>query len=199
MIDKIEVISLAIGIFSGVVFYCLARQGQTGRPKKVNPVKPAASECDSANHTKDRKLACLQNKQVHIRFRESGPNTSTERNQKASPKRIAQLLVWLVAIAFLLPISGAAQTKAQERVTKENLKQAIANAKTADDHERIAQYYRLDASRLEGEARQHAALSERYGSRTGRHCRWLATQYAKKARGERDLARVHEDMAKPAA
>lgn len=51
MTDKIEVISLAIGAFSGVVsgvvVYCLARRGQPSLPKRVIPVNPAASECDS--------------------------------------------------------------------------------------------------------------------------------------------------------
>ncbi|MHB8525322.1 MAG: hypothetical protein ACYDD2_04095 [Candidatus Acidiferrales bacterium] len=199
MIDKIEVISLATGIFGGVVFYCLARRGQPSLPRNVVPVKSTASGCGSPHRTKEGKLRLLQNKRAQMKFRESQANAPTERNEKASANRIAQLLVWLLAIALFLPILGAAQTKPHEQLTKKDLKQAIANAKTADDHVRIAQYYRDDASRLEREAKEHAAFSQRYGTRTGRHCRWLATEYSKKVRREQDLARVHEDRAKSVA
>lgn len=122
-----------------------------------------------------------------------------ERNEEARANRIGQLFVSLLAIALFLPISGAAQTKAQGQVTKKNLKQAIANAKTADDHQRIAQYYRIDAARSESEEKEHAAFAKRYGSRTDRHCRWLATEYAKKAEKDRALAKIHEDLAKSAS
>lgn len=109
------------------------------------------------------------------------------------------LPIWLIAIGLSLPAFGAAQNNAPASWTEKDLKQALASAKTADDHMGIAQYYRLDASRLDSEAKEHAAFAERYGSRTGRHCRWLATEYAKKAEKDRALAKIHEDLAKSVA
>ena len=109
------------------------------------------------------------------------------------------LAVWLLAIALLVPLSRAAQDKPAERWTKTELKEAIANAKTADDHTRIAQYYWINAARSESEAKDHAAFAKRYGSRAGRHCRWLSAEYAKKTEKDRALAKIHEDMAKSAA
>lgn len=106
------------------------------------------------------------------------------------------LTAWLIAMALSLPAFGAAQSKSPASWTEKDLKQTIAIAKTADDYARIAQYYRFDASRLGAESRQHAAFAAKYGSRTGRHCRWLATQYAKQEHRALHLAQVQEGMTK---
>lgn len=109
------------------------------------------------------------------------------------------LLLCLIAIALSLPAFGAGQDKNPASWTKKDLEQAIARAKIADDHARIAQYYWFEASRLAGESTQHTAFAKMYGSRTGRHCCWLGAQYAKQARQERRLAEIHETMAKSPA
>lgn len=109
------------------------------------------------------------------------------------------LAVWLLATALLVPLSRTAQAKPAERWTKKELKEAIASAKTPGDHTKIAQYYRIDAARSESEEKEHAAFAKKHGSRTGRHCRWLSAEYAKKAGKDRALAKIHENMAKSAA
>ncbi len=117
--------------------------------------------------------------------------------------------VWLLAAALIVPALGLAQSKAPESWTKKDLKQAIATAKTAEDHTKIAQFYTHDAVRLDTEAKEHAALAETYrhsvtydehkqrmAGRTADHCQWLADRYTEMAQKERELAKFHEDMAK---
>jgi hypothetical protein len=111
-------------------------------------------------------------------------------------RRISCVCLWILAVTVLAPVSGASQGNILEKWTKKDLKVAISSAKSAEDHARIAQYYRLDAARLEREAQYHAALAKKYGSRNSRHCRWLSTEYAKKAEKDRALANIHDDMAK---
>lgn len=113
-------------------------------------------------------------------------------------------------LALVMPLIGAAQNKAPRNWTTKDLKQAIATAKTAADHKNIALYYTNDAARLETEAKDHAELAELYrkspnlheqkhpmSAETAGHCQWLADRYKEMAQKERDLAKLHEDMAKP--
>jgi hypothetical protein len=116
---------------------------------------------------------------------------------------------WLLVVALIVPTLWAAQSHTPDTWTMKDLKQAIATAKTADDHNRIAQYYRIDAGRLKTQAKEHAELAETYrksptyheqkhpmSGQTAGHCQWLADQYAQMAEKELDLAKDHEEMAK---
>lgn len=117
--------------------------------------------------------------------------------------------LWLLAIALTVPALGAAQSDGSKNLASKDLKQAIAAAKTADDHLQIAQFYKEDAVRLDGEAKEHAGMAEAYrktptydeqkhpmSGRTAGHCQWLADKYAEMAKRERELSKIHEDMAK---
>jgi hypothetical protein len=50
----------------------------------------------------------------------------------------------LLAIAIAMPL---AQSAVQQTLTKKELKELTASAKTAADHERLAEHYRSEASR----------------------------------------------------
>lgn len=126
-------------------------------------------------------------------------------------RALAGILGALV-LAFVIPIIGAAQNKAPQSWTTRDLKQAIATAKTAVDHKNIALYYTNDAVRLEAQAKDHAELAELYRKSpnlheqkhpmspdTAGHCQWMADRYKEMAQKERDLAKLHEEMAKPAS
>jgi hypothetical protein len=64
-----------------------------------------------------------------------------------------------ISIAVLLAHS-AVQT---QTLTKKELKALAASAKTTADHERIAEYYRSEANRLEAKQREHEQqLAEYY-------------------------------------
>lgn len=119
------------------------------------------------------------------------------------------ITVWLVAVALIMPMLSIAQSTGPESWTMKDLKQAISTAKTADDHNRIAQYYKIDADRLKTEAKEHAELAEAYrksptyheqkhpmSGQTAGHCQWLADKYTLMAQRDLDLAKDHEELAK---
>jgi len=112
-------------------------------------------------------------------------------------------LVWLLAVALILPGLGAGQTKAPENWTTKDLKQAISNAKTPQDHRRIAQYYTLHAGRLDAEAKDHLEVGQAYhehapkrAAQAETYCRALAAGYTEMAERERELTKLHEEIAK---
>jgi len=115
-------------------------------------------------------------------------------------------LIWLLAVVLILPALGVGQTKTPESWTTKDLKQAISNAKTPQDHLRIAYYYTVHAGRLDAEAKDHLEVGQAYHEHAPRraaaaeaYCRALASQYSEMAQKERELAEIHEDMAKQAS
>jgi len=120
--------------------------------------------------------------------------------------RMGYKAAWLLALVLVLPVLGAAQSKAPENWTTKDLKQAISNAKTPQDHLRIAHYYTVHAGRLDAEAKDHLEVSQTYHEHAPRraaaaetYCRELASQYTAMAQKERELAKMHDEMAKPAS
>jgi len=124
-------------------------------------------------------------------------------------KVLLQALSALI-LAFVVPLVAGAQAKSPQSWTTKDLKQAIATAKTAADHKNIAAYYTADAERLEAQAKDHAELAELYrkspnlheqkhpmSPNTAGHCQLLADRYKEMAQNERELAKLHEEMAKP--
>lgn len=111
----------------------------------------------------------------------------------------SHLLARLLAIVLVVPFWAAAQQRTPDRWNKKELKAAVAGAKTAAEHARIAEYYRLKAAQSETEAKKHSAFAAKYTTRVGRHCRWLAAEYEKKAQKEQTLANVHDQIARAAA
>jgi hypothetical protein len=110
---------------------------------------------------------------------------------------------WVMCFLLILPAFAMAQSKAVENWTTKDLKVAISNAKTAQDHLRIAQYYTLQAGRHEAEAKDHLEVGSTYhehapkrAAQAEAYCRALANEYAGMAKGERELAKIHEDMSK---
>jgi len=82
-------------------------------------------------------------------------------------------------------------------VSPQDLKELIANAKTPEDHEKIAAYYKQEASQLEKNAEWHRADANIYGKGQGLiHCTNLAKYYEQAAKEANALATMHENMAK---
>ena len=115
-------------------------------------------------------------------------------------------LVWLLAVVLILPALGAGQAKAPENWTTKDLKEAISNAKTPQDHLRVAHYYTVHAGQLDAEAKVHLEVGQAYhehapkrAAQAETYCRELAAGYTEMAQKERELAKMHEDMAKDAS
>lgn len=120
--------------------------------------------------------------------------------------------VVLVACLFSLTVAGPVRpqsSKPQQPLTKKEVRTLIANARTAADHERLADYYRSETRRLMSEAKEHEHLARVYGDRTSlndpnyynigraaRHCHNLAKDYSDTAKEAQDMAAIHEEIAK---
>ncbi|HYL15832.1 MAG TPA: hypothetical protein VEV41_22540 [Terriglobales bacterium] len=92
---------------------------------------------------------------------------------------------------------------------KDELKNLISNAKTAQDHQRIADHYAAKAEQFEAEATEHAEEAAKYkanpnmhemkhpGSpQTASHCESMARSLRDAAKQARQLAEDHQAMAK---
>ena len=114
------------------------------------------------------------------------------------------------ALAVLFGVGGLSLAMAveptQPALSKKELKAAIANAKTPQDHLRIAAYYKSEAGRLLTDAKEHDELAVVYATsprkeapiQTGDHCVLIAESARKAAQASRELAKLHEEMAKQA-
>lgn len=119
-------------------------------------------------------------------------------------------LALFVLLGFVRSSSVAAGNK--PTLSKKELKALIASAKTKDDHQKLADYYKAEKERLEGEAKDHEDLAKAYDENPGRpsmgsrtpfgqgasHCHRQAQLYTDQAKEAEALAALHEDMAKAA-
>ena len=123
------------------------------------------------------------------------------------------LSIVAVALGLLGTFSIQSFATDQKPLTKKELKTLLKTAREPVEHQRIAAYYRQEASRLNASAKEHQELAGIYEknppfpameSKHGAsvegvsHCkRWaeLALEQAKEAEA---LAVLHEDMAKDA-
>jgi len=121
----------------------------------------------------------------------------------------------LLSTALLVIVGGLSTVRGVEptaALTKKELKSAIANAKTPEDHHRIAAYFKGQADRLLAEAKEHdelvtqyatwpnpAAMKQPMSGQTAEHCRYFAEYARKAAQQDQELAKMHEDMAEQAA
>ena len=123
--------------------------------------------------------------------------------QKKATKLIsyAALFVLGVIILFASTTSIYLQAQdAQERVSPQQLKDLITNAKTPADHEKIAGYYRQEAARLKADAEMHRVDAGLYGKGQGAiHCNNLAKLDDQAAKEAEALATMHQKMGKAAA
>lgn len=90
------------------------------------------------------------------------------------------------------------------KLSHAELKALIANAKTREDHLRLADYYHAEASRLRKDAEEHQDLATAYtkgevyeASKTGasQHCKQFADFFAHGALEADRLAADHEKLA----
>lgn len=117
-----------------------------------------------------------------------------------------------LAAVFLWILGMVAQTNTAEsnaRLTKKEVKALVANAKTPEDHMKLARHFRQEADRLEAEAKDHDELAQEYrknpsamamkmpmSPRSAEHCEYFAKSVREAAKAARELADSHEQMAK---
>lgn len=114
----------------------------------------------------------------------------------------------LIGGAVLLPQSSNAQT-AGKILSKKQLSELVATAKTAADHRKLAEHYRAAAAKHEAEAKEHVELAAKYRANptaseskrpgapdTASHCMTFAEHCRKQAAIMTEMAAMHEEMAK---
>ena len=119
------------------------------------------------------------------------------------------------ALTVLFGVGGLSLAVAveptQPALTRKELKAAITNAKTPQDHLRVAAYYKSEANRLLTEAKEHDELAAVYSKspnpsamkhpmsgRTAEHCQYFSDAVRKAAQASQELAKAHEEMAQQA-
>ncbi len=124
-----------------------------------------------------------------------------------------KIVITALMLATALAPGGLYRVRAAEapQISRDQLKELISTARTPDDHEKIARYYRAEADRLEAEATEHEELAAIYrrkkdaiaekhpmSGRTAAHCDYFAKSMREAAKADRQLAADHESMAKQA-
>lgn len=117
-------------------------------------------------------------------------------------------VVALAGAALMLPQSSNAQATGKT-LSKKQLKDLVATAKTAADHRKLAEYYRAAAAKHEAEAKEHVELAAKYRANptasetkrpgapdTASHCLTFAEHCRKQAAIMSEMAAMHEEMAK---
>jgi hypothetical protein len=114
----------------------------------------------------------------------------------------------LTAGTLMLSQIGSAQT-AGKLLSKKQLADLAAAAKTAADHRKLAEHYRAAAAKHEMEAQEHVELAAKYKANptisdikrpgapdSASHCLTYAEHCRKAAKIMSDMAAMHEEMAK---
>jgi hypothetical protein len=114
----------------------------------------------------------------------------------------------LVMMSVMIAAAGAA-AESPKMLSKKELKTLLATASTPEDHNRLAEHYRLKAEKLEAEANDHIEMAKVYRTRGGaagtkwplstyttKHCEDLAQDLQKAAKEARSLSAAHSEMAK---
>ncbi len=119
-----------------------------------------------------------------------------------------------VAAMLALLVLGAVQTQGLAQTTRlsnREVKELISKSKTAADHQHLANHYAQEASKLDGQAKEHAELTEAYvkspsppeskhpnSGETAGHCKIMAERYSSLAKEAEALSKLHSEMAKAA-
>lgn len=109
-------------------------------------------------------------------------------------------LLAMLAIALLI---GAMPTRGSAQVTDDNVIQQLQSAKTAADHQALADYFNAKAATAAANAAKHEQMqgvSQRGSSDVWRqHCGDLIKTFHKQASDYKALAKQQEQLAKAAS
>ena len=109
-------------------------------------------------------------------------------------------LLFMAGLGLMLAIALSGCAKSEKPTsTKADLKYLVAHAKTANDHQRVAAYWRAEAERYEADAKQHEELAASYKSsgsfESNDHCEVLVLANRNAVAQARTLAASHEQLA----
>lgn len=122
-------------------------------------------------------------------------------------------VVSTMVLSLLMTIAVAQVSAAEPKgsLSNQQVRELVANAKTEDDHMKLAHHYAAMAEKHEAEAVEHEALAVEYarhpqlgsskhpmGPNTAEHCKYFAQHCRESAKEMRAMSAAHEAMAKEA-
>src|SRR6516164_10720477 len=112
---------------------------------------------------------------------------------------IMLLAAGLVLLAAVMLPTMRAVAQEDHVVTDANLQQKVKDAKTAGDHEMIAEYYDKEAADNQQKAELHKTMGNVYFKGPApAHCHYLSQAYQQAADQDKALAAAQRQMAKQA-
>ena len=123
----------------------------------------------------------------------------------------AFLLVAVLSLTTLGAMSPARGDDTNPKLTSKQLRSLIANAKTPEDHQKLAAYYRDMAAEAKANAAEHEKILAAYNQNPSthppakaaggpaEHCRTLIRLYNDEAKEDLAMADQHDQMAKAAS
>lgn len=123
----------------------------------------------------------------------------------------AFLLVAVLSLTTLGAMSPARGDDTNPKLTSKQLRSLIANAKTPEDHQKLAAYYRDMAAEAKANAAEHVKALEAYHQNPSSHpaakaaggpeahCRTLIRLFNDEAKEDLAMADQHDQMAKAAS
>ena len=132
---------------------------------------------------------------------------ATLNHRQGTRRRVLVRSGILAGISLLLLATSPWPIQAAQAgpVTGDNVAQRVATAKTAEDHEALAAYYRAQAADKAGQVKRHEAMLKSYENVAGtskevmrNHCQMLLQSYRRQQEEYEALAQEHERLAKSA-
>ena len=123
----------------------------------------------------------------------------------------AFLLVAVLSLTTLGAMSPARGDNTNSKLTSKQLRSLIANAKTPEDHQKLAAYYRDMAAEAKANAAEHEKILAAYNQNPSthppakaaggpaEHCRTLIRLFNDEAKEDLAMADQHDQMAKAAS
>lgn len=128
-------------------------------------------------------------------------------------KRIFSVLSLMIVLALTAHAQMSSMPQHQaEKLSKQQLKSLIAEAKTPEEHHRISQYYDQKSQEYLEQAKEHEGMVVAYKANLSQtssksriavqgqisHCEYFVKTFREMAAKSSELARAHEQMAKDA-
>jgi hypothetical protein len=122
-------------------------------------------------------------------------------NQKNGIGKHTVMVLSLLTVLFWAGSSWAGQAGKTTQLTNTEVKNLITNAKTPEEHDRLAQYFNQKAAKLEAEAKEHIDLANAYhkgktpNMQNASLCEEAASDERKAAQENRAIADSHHKAA----
>ena len=123
---------------------------------------------------------------------------------KLTPKFVSATALLLAMTTSFASAQEKMSCAGMKKLSKKEVNTLISSAKTAEDHHRLACFFRSEARSEEDRAKYHEDMAKLYASSSNSkhdmiaHCKEFAGEARKAAASDNQLADEHEKMAEAA-